>query len=347
MPKFKHQKKADPAWHPRQDAKRKKSQPTEAGSQVERLLKLMQSDSTPAKRMAVVSSRTSPLNLESAVLTPSQLLFSTPTQGPRTRKVTTPNGTALFPARILTFNDGETTLFLPANKVSDNALNLPQPNTWLENSPVPQVDQSGLIDAVITLEMIKNVDKLKRERERMGQNPRGQSQNKLMRIPATRALKLAGIAVEDGIGQWLHFGPHSFFGDEAQKATNIGLGTRYANAAMELVNPVIKSLLLKHKENLPQLYLSAIPEWAEGFERIRLLKSINCVLKDGPGQNFTRSASIKFNTLSLNPVCLSEIEPVRQAIMNKFSHAKPATLPSKKRESDAESPSLKRIKARR
>ncbi len=347
MPK---NKKGDRPWHPSQESQRK-SVEVEGNSQVEKLLKLMQSNGSPAEKIGVVTSRLTapPLGKENQVYTPSKLTFSTPKKGPRSREVSTPQGTNLFPSRILTFDDGETTLFLPAKKVGNQSLQIPFPNAWLPSSPVPLASMDGLIDVPITLKTIQQVDKLKRERKKKGENPRGKSQNDIMHISAANALKFAGINFPDGEAQWLHLGPHSCLGDDSQCVTNIGLGTRSANAAMELVNPVLRSMLREYKDSLPIIYLSAQPEWVPGFERIRLLKSITLIIKDGPGTSFTRKASIKFNTLSLDPVCVSEISLIKNALMQKFApvNVKTSTTPQKKHQhSETDTPTPKRAKTR-
>ena len=171
-----------------------------------------------------------------------------------------------------------------------------------------------------------------------------------MQISAADALKLAGITAPAGEGQWLHLGLHSCLGDKGQCATNIGLGTRSSNAAEELFNSVLKRMLRKYKETLPILYHSAIPEWVEGFEKIRLLKSVTLIIKDGIGDTYTRKAAIKFNTLSLDPVCVSEISLIENALMQRFAplQAKTPSSPQgvKRSENEADSPTFKRAKTR-
>lgn len=342
MPKY---TKGDKAWHPRQESKRKKTHKPEGASQTEVLIKLMQSDASPAK-IGVTCHMPLQITQATPVYTPTKLTLSSPQNGARSSKAFTPKGTTLFPSRILTFDHGETTLFLPANKVENKSLKVPAPNTWLAQSPVPEESLEALIDIPLTLDEIIAVEKLKNERQRRGEDPRGISQNKLAKIPATRALRLAGFEVEDGQGQWLHFIPHSCKGDAAQCLKNLGLGTRQANAAMELVNPVLKELLHKHKEDLPTLYLSVIPEWVTGFEKIRLLKSLTYIIKDAPGLDAIKTASIRFNTLSLSPICVSEIPLVRAALLQKFAPSKNAVppFPLSKRLNEEENPSAKRLK---
>ena len=178
MPKNKHLKKDRP-WHPRQESQKKPAE-VEGGPQLEKLLTLMQSKASPATKIGVVTSRLAPpaLGKENQVYTPSRLTLSSPQQGPRTKTTSTPEGTFLFPARTIAFDDGETTFFLPAKKVPNQSLQIPSPNAWLNSSPVPQVSMGGLIDEPITLAMMQQVDKLKRERRKRGENPRGKSQKR-------------------------------------------------------------------------------------------------------------------------------------------------------------------------
>jgi hypothetical protein len=341
-------KRGDRAWHPRQESKRRAA-PPEGVSRTEVLLKLMRSDASPAK-IGIANTGNTQLKLEQtpAVYTPSKLTFSSPQKGARSSKVFTPKGTSLFPSRLLTFDNGEeTALFLPANKVENKTLKIPTPTAWVAEAPVPEETLEGYVDIPLTLSEIIATEKLKNERQRRGEDPRGTSQNKLTKIPATRALRLAGFDVEDGQGQWLHHIPHSCKGDFAQCLRNLGLGTKQANAAMELVNPVLKELLRKYKENLPALYLSTQPEWVPGFKEIRLMNSLTYIIKDAPGNQATKTASIRFDTLSLDPICVSEIPVIRAALLQKFAPSpKPVVPPSPltKRLNEAEYPSAKRAR---
>lgn len=259
----------------------------------------------------------------SRVLTPSKYQASTPEAGPRTTYIVTKEGKKLLPSRVIELDDGVVSVFLSQDKVIEKDLLIPtSAKPWIAHSPIPEVSMAGMIDIPITKKKIKATDALTRSRKRGGQNPRKISQNQLNNIPATKAMRKAGIDVNDGDGHYLHFIPFSFIGDEAQVVYNMGIGTRFANAAMELVNPAIRRLL--YAKNGPKVvYLSAIPEWVPGFEKIRLLKSITYIIKDGKGNNYQNSAKVIFNALSLREVCLTEVRPLREIIINKFSGKTP------------------------
>lgn len=329
--KKRRKKKTDRAWHPRQNAARR-----DFGSfTTENLLRFMRTASSPAKKVAILNStKTKVCEGEKELVTPtkkhsSQLLspsgytLSTPEAGPKTSHLTTPMGSKLIPSRVIECDDGFISVFLSENKVVAKELNIPRkPNGWIKTSPVPKADMNGMIDIPITEKQIKSVEALSRKRKKEGMDPRGISQNKLNKIPATKAMRNAGIDVENGDGHYAHFIPFSFLGDDAQKVENMGIGTRYANAAMELVNPAIRNLL--YLKNGPKVvYLSAIPEWVPGFEKIRLLKSITYLIKDGKGNDFKHSAKVTFNMLSLAEVCLTDVRPIKDSIIEKFSEKTP------------------------
>ena len=47
------------------------------------------------------------------------------------------------------------------------------------------------------------------------------------------------------------------------------------------------------------------------------------VIKDAKGDDFKHKASIKFDMLSLQKVCLTDVQPIRKFIMKKFSNKPP------------------------
>jgi len=332
--KKRRRKNKDGAWRKNQSAKARDV----SSFSTEGFLRFMKAASLHAPKMAVLSSSEtkilegettlcSPAGKHSSqLLTPSKYKASTPDAGPRTSQLITPQGTKMLPSRIIELDDGTISIFLPQDKVIEKNLVIPlSPKPWIQHSPIPEVGMEGMVDIPITKKKLKIVEKLTRNRKRVGTNPRKISQNELNKIPATKAMRKAGIEVNDGDGHYLHFIPFSFLGDEAQTVNNMGIGTRFANAAMELVNPVIRRLL--YMKNAPKVvYLSAIPEWVPGYEKIRLLKSITYIIKDGKGNDFQHSAKVTFNTISLREVCLSEVRPVRDTIVQKFSGKTPKKL---------------------
>ncbi|MBN9287800.1 MAG: hypothetical protein BGO43_10175 [Gammaproteobacteria bacterium 39-13] len=323
--------KDERSYHPSQDRKRRQINPD--SHHTENLIKLMDADSSPAKRGIFANSTELEIEFENnelhtptkkhktVLLTPTKFQFSTPEKGPLARYATTPKGSKFLPSRLIECDDGAMTLFLPEDKVSSEEIAFPsQPKDWIKKSPIPKGDMNGLIDVKITKEEIKKVEALSRKRKRDGENPRKISQNKVMGdIGATQAMRKAGIDAPDASGQYTHLIAFNLIGDKGQCVKNLGIGTRFANAAMELVNPAIKRLLYQKKNALPAIYVSAIPEWVPGYEDIRLLKTITMIIKDAPGDNFKHSAKIKFNMLSMARVCLTDVLPVRKFIMAKFS----------------------------
>lgn len=327
-PKKKRKKNPDRAFRP--GAPRSKPLDPSAFS-VENLMKLNQAASSPAKKGVLLNSTSTSVSLESELFTPkkthstqllspSKVTLSTPEKGPLTTYVTTPKGSKLRPSRIIQCDDGTFTLFLSEDKINNESLKIPHiPSKWINKSPIPKVHLNGCIDVEITKKTIKETEALIRARKKEGLPARKVSQNIVMGIAANKALSHAGIKAAPGTMHWVHFVSHMFIGDKSQTAENLGLGTKYANMAMELVNPAIKRLLYK-KNAYPAIYLSIIPEFVPGYESLRLLKSLTMVIKDAKGDDYKHKALIKFNMLSLQKVCLTDVLPVRKFIMNKFAN---------------------------
>lgn len=324
----KKKKNRDRAWHPRQNAA-----PRDITQfSTEGLIRLMQAADSPAAKVAILNTTshnicqgeqvlsTPTKKHSSEVLTPTRYTLSTPDAGPKTSHLITPKGSKLLPSRIIECDDGVISVFLSEDKVRPKSLVIPRtPKPWIAHSPIPKVSMAGMLDIPITKKQIKTVESLTRQRKKMGMNPRLISQNKLNgKLAATQALRKVGIAVENGDGHYAHFIPFSFLGDAAQTVENMGIATRHANAAMELANPAIRRLL--YMKNGPKVvYLSAIPTWEPGYENIRLLRSITYIIKDGPGDNYQHMAKVIFNMLSLANICLTDVRPVRDSILAKFS----------------------------
>ncbi|MGD9592165.1 MAG: hypothetical protein AB7V32_06560 [Candidatus Berkiella sp.] len=307
---------------------------------VENLFKLNQSALSPAPKAVILNTTSTKPNLEtqlftpnkkhaSTLISPSKVTLSTPDKGPFTRFVTTPLGSKLFPSRMIDCDDGAYVLFLSEAKINNQNITIPKkPANWIKQSPIPKASLKGFVDIKITKKQIQATEALIRKRKREGLAPRAVSQNKVMGIPANTALKKAGITADPNTMHWVHFISHSFIGDKSQIVSNLGLGTKYANMAMELVNPVIKRLLFK-KGAYPAIYLSIIPEYVPGFEAIRLLKSLTMIIKDGKGDSFEHKASITFDMLTLQKVCLTDVIPVRKFIMQKFANKNDKTSQAK------------------
>lgn len=315
-------KSSDKAWTPRAERSTSRRQSGSLG--LKTLFNIMGVGGSPAKKTALVSG-----SVDSAGL-PKQtnLIFSTPQKGILTTAVITPQGSKLLRSRTIfesTSNRG-TSLFLPEEKVGGKRLILPLvPNAEIESLNIPAVSMAGFSNVPITLESIEGIEQLVSRRRDSGENPRTVSQNKLMgNESANNALIVAGIQTEKGlvtkedkIGQWLHFKPHSAFGDNSQTPDNVGLGTRHSNGAMELINHVMRKIF-RENPDIKVLYLNAVPTWVPGFEKIRLLQGIHYQLKDGPHDQFKRGVACHFDTLSLDLICESEIEIIENIILQSF-----------------------------
>ncbi|MCS5711794.1 hypothetical protein [Candidatus Berkiella aquae] len=326
-PKRRRKKNRDGAYNPR--GKSRAVNTTEFTT--ENLIRLMKSATSPAKKVAIINTTNAsvcedetvlftPKKKHSSILLKSpQYKLSTPDAGPKTSHLVTPLGSKLYPSRIIQCDDGVVSVFISEDKKAQKELTIPdKPAAWIKKSPIPAAKMTGMVDIAVTKKAIKAVEALKRKRKKAGENPRKISQNEVMGIAATQALRKAGVEINDGEAQHCHFLSHEFFGDKSQTVQNMGIGTRQANAAMELVNRAIKRLL--YMKNGPAvIYVSATPEWVPGFEKVRWLKKLTLTIKDGAGKNFKHSAKVTFNMLTLSPVCLSDVRPVRDSIIAKFS----------------------------
>jgi hypothetical protein len=321
--KKRKKKKTDPAWS-RKTGKTKKTNPSDFSTAG--LLYLMQSAQSPAKKMVIFSDCKSPIKISQrttlktttviASASTQDYKLSTPDKGVKTATLESrsPNKSTFRKVRTLILSSGIVSLYFPSHKVVENDLIIPsQRAVGIQKSPVPNENMTGFFMVPLTKEIILTSEFAKQKRLELGQSARATDQNTLMNIPADEALKLAGIDAPKGTGQWVHFKSHCHFDESAQEVGNLGLGTRQANAAMELVNKVLRKLVCR--KTTPQtLYLSYIPTWVPGYEDIRLLKTLEMRISDGQDH----FASIEFNMLSRAKVCVSEIEPIATALMKEF-----------------------------
>lgn len=313
----------DPAWRPAHSSNRSSQRPVSTES----LLQLMGVATSPAKSVTVSHTLESPPVFKSNVskfISPSRVEHSTPSKGPLTSHVITPGNSKLRPSRLVECNDGTAVIFLSESKTDENTLPILMPNEWLKNnSPIPSASFDGKIDFEVTKESIERVREQIQARLQASQNRRVKSQRDVMKISARDALLSAGYSKEQvpaKLAHWIHFIPHEVIGDEGQTPDNLGLGLKYPNGAMELINRALLDLLFHPNEisRPKKLYLSAIPQWVEGFENIRLLKSLTYTVKNEPGEAYTKSLSINFDMLSLSPICLTEVELIKSLMEKKF-----------------------------
>lgn len=248
-------------------------------------------------------------------------IFKTPPKGTLTPKEThfiTPMGSTLPLSVHIQCDDGDFKIFLSSEAMSYQRVQFPKkPTSWLKDSPVPIAEFTGIEDYPISRTSILKASKDTQENKKVGKDPRGINQNKLMRISATKALIESGFDVPPKSAHWTHLLPWALVGKQSQKVRNLGIATSQANARMELVNRALESFLREHPEQT--LYLSAIPQWVEGYESIRLLETVTYVIKDGIGNQCQKSATITFDMLALQSVCNSEIDPTAEFLKEKFA----------------------------
>jgi len=313
--KRKKKRPQDSAWHPK--AHRKPRHTTIAKSpsaQSKFMLKLMQAlnSPVPADKIRVVYDGKSPLT------TKTFQLIQDDTLSPLKTTLITPKGSHLHCSEQMTMNQSQWRIFLPASKVLKDAIHLPKVAAKsIDSSPIPQASFEGLPEICISKQRIIQIQNLKATRQEQGKNPRLIGQNALMGISARNALKLAGIEVPPHSVHYTHLLPWSLTADAGQCVENLGIGTKQANARMELVNPCIAALI--EENHLEALYLQAIPTWVEGYEKIRLLKKITYLIKDRANEDYQKCIRIDFDMLSFKTTCSSEIEPIITFLRSKFT----------------------------
>lgn len=305
----------DPDWDPLTLGCASTRAPSKKLTSAESILYVMGAASSPAARTTFISTlEGSPINANRVInhIPSSQCAFSTPHKGPYTSHVTTPIGESkLRPSRMIECDDGVVTIFISEDKTEENTLSLLPPNDWVKNC-IPLSDSlDGIIDFEITRENVFS-----------GGSIRAKSQNAVMgNLSARDALINAGYEMPPRLANWIHFIPHAFLGILGQIASNMGLGLKNPNGAMEIINRAIPKILL-HPNGPEKLYLSAIPKWVEGYENIRLLESITYIVKNAPGELCTKWMRTTFEMLSLASVCVTEI-PIIEALMEKKFLLKP------------------------
>lgn len=311
MPK--KRKVADQSWRPGTSST---STTSKHPNNTEGLLHLMGVAGSPAKTVVVEHDLMSPpsfVNTRSKMLSP-RLCF----RSPLTFSFKTPtNGSRLLVSREITCDNGKVKIFLSEGKVGSNRLSVPAiPNDWVKNfSDFSSVSTVGK-EFKITKEIIEKTNKVTAKRRKLGKSSRSVSQNQVMGISAKQVLSSAGIVVDDA--HWVHMDvPHEFVGDEAQTMDNLAIGLKYGNGAMELVNRALYNIFFHENSDCvpPVLYLHSIKTWKVGYENIRLLDTLEYIVRDDNGN----SVSIPFDMLSTDPVCTTEIEPIEELLKKKFN----------------------------
>lgn len=318
---------------------------------LEHLLCLMQVDAPPAEKVSVVDSTSgSPLkSILSQNVTPTRCTFSTPSKRASARYMVTPtNGTVLESTQVITCDDGMVGFFMSKENEKKECneitfLPLPEPNDWVkENTLFSWVPLREIFELDITRALMNS-----RVRES------NRSQKRVMGFWAKDVLEKAGIFVEKNEAHWFHFMANRFKSidqsevDEAkkkikkaaanslewanavaelaeaeakikrEKAANLGIGLKWANGAMEIINDEIENILF-HRDTT--LHLTVAVKWAKGFEAIRLLQSIEMeVIEPKTG----KSVSACFNALTFKGTSVTLIELFQQKMRKKFLEEKP------------------------
>lgn len=282
---------------------------------------------TPDAKKAVVTSSQED-NEQTLLMTPdgkTNLLRSPQYQAgtPQTngkRKLITPKKTTLVVSRVIQIHDKEINIYLPADKVKNQRLAVPAiPADTLADLHINQGSLEPIINIPITLADLKRADAQKSKARKSGVSVRYPQQSDVMGCAARTAMLKAGIQIPKRHAHWIHFMPHALNGNHTQKIINFGLGTKFCNAEMELVNPVIRKIL-NSKDHPETLYLSFYPQWVKGFEKIRLLDKLTVVIKDSPDEKPKHEVKFTFDALTQRRVCLSEIHIIEKLLLDTFKH---------------------------
>jgi len=298
--------------------------------------------SLPYAPKAIVSGQTTPIRkkaqskrgLKTALLSPSKCQKSTPTkQNPST--FFSPIGKSAYSkSREIIINGSTVAIYLPEKKIGSSKLFVPEmPAEGLDTLNINQDSLDALIDVPVTLQKLKSVETQKQKDIALNLDVRYPSQKSVMGISPNVAATQAGINLEQAatlagmnvkkphVMHWCHYIPHSLIGNDGQKVTNLGLGTKFCNAEMTLVEPVVETLL-KMSGAPNTLYISVEPQYCPGYEKIKLLNRLTYTIKDGSGSDFNHSVSFSFDALSLNRICKSEQEIVKNLLIDVFKKNK-------------------------
>lgn len=288
---------------------------------------------SPQKLVAMTSTSTSlPSPVKQGVgnlQSPSKFTLSSPQKGPNSSTATDDSGTIYTPAYQLETDDGTTTLFLPENLEFNQQLSLPARLPEGFASKLPKVDTlaTQIPPVRITKAKLIAINKLKAEFGKQHGNNRYYKNKDITNESANELLVTTEIITDQNLGQWLDLVPLSVWStdkkdwqDKTKRLNNLGLGTKYSNAAMELINPLITQLLMTNDPNSPtELELTVAPSWVLGFENIRLLQDVTYVLRDISTPESTRTVEIMFPMLSLEKIPENIIQFYKEYFFHLFN----------------------------
>ena len=165
----------------------------------------------------------------------------------------------------------------------------------------------------------EKTSKMIRERRICGQSTRQPSNQTAMGESAYNIAQAAGLKVEARELHITHLIPHAIMGDLSQNPENMGIAPKQANAAMELVNSVIETLLRDPKtpDNI-ELTITATPTYIEP-RQLRIFDTIHYEITD----NYGHQASFEFDMLSNGRVPENAIRMCEQAIYHVFHNQSP------------------------
>lgn len=309
------------------------------------LLKLMGAATSPVKKALVVANTPhkdmrAPRINQTQVDSPSRYQGSSP--GKRPSSFISPVGKTRYTrVRDLSLDDEEDSisLYLPEHKASKQFLSLPAvPNlkAMIELNIKAGSPMFDLIkDVPITLEQLDSIEEEKVRDKDLGLSERYPSQTSVYGCSPNHAAKVAGIdlaaaaksvaATDANIMHICHFVGHKFLGNRGQIIQNFGLGTKYFNAEMTLLEDVLRKIL-QQPNTSDTLYVHVQPKYKRGYEDIRLIDELVYTITDCKFSEYQKDThhkvSMKFFGLSLNKVCLTEQPLIADLLVKKFQQSK-------------------------
>ncbi len=280
--------------------------------------------SSPAKRCHVVYERTlngSEENLSQSELNQDDAAFTlqSPHKGVTSRAIIhAETGERLIRTRTIKTHLGKISVFHSKGVEQQPRVKLPeQPlehlSQILDDMGLPESTVTSITDTPITPSLLKKIQRAKIAN--LGQRKPANAKV-TERCSATRVAKAIGLETKEL--QWCHMAGHALAGDSAQNFANFFLGTKHTNAIMNDIAESLVKLVLKHNDTPNKLYLSAHVSFEPGYERARLAKRVTWVLKNGPGQDYTKIAKFDFRPLEKELLDPTEIKAFKKQFVPLF-----------------------------
>lgn len=179
----------------------------------------------------------------------------------------------------------------------------------------------SIVDRPISLSSLSAIERLKQGRSQARVPSNAQVTNQ---VSANAVAKVLGFESEDW--QWLHLLGHALFGDAAQIFENLVLGRAGPNAVMNDIAESLVKHVLTQKDAPDEVYLSAHVRYVEGAESAKLADKITWVLKDKPGDDYTKIVKYNFDPLATTKLSETLIEEFKKLLPKLFNQGPDAVV---------------------